>query len=268
MTAVPCIQQFSRENCCHTAVFCENPKNGGGELQQKLSSATSPQAPGLLNCKRLLIHKFWAKRHVLKHYLYVLARLNAQLKNFLDSNMRPPPSVGDFLEFVHLMVNPPHGAAEAYIHDPIFGKTFDGVQLSGNDGSWAKPVLSATKLMLEFQVIVGLMKYVVQEDDLCDTEEQKAGCVELRKQLYPPNRCPLRISTWINTYINVLCCIYERHANGGSLDAMDRHCFPQRAAFLAHVITRSQQLESVRREREEDNAQRKIHRRMRSQSFR
>ena len=50
--------------------------------------------------------------------------MNAQLKNFLDSNMRPPPCVGDFLEFVRLMVNPPHGAADAYIHDPVFGNTF------------------------------------------------------------------------------------------------------------------------------------------------
>ena len=59
-----------------------------------------------------------------------------------------------FLEFVRLMVNPPHGAAEAYIHDPVFGNTFDGVQITGNDGTWAKPVLSAAKLMVEFQEIV------------------------------------------------------------------------------------------------------------------
>ena len=49
---------------------------------------------------------------------------------------------------------------------------------------------------------------------------------------------------------------------------MEFHRFPQLAAFLAPVATRSQQLETLRREREEDNAQRKIHRRMRSQSFR
>ena len=69
-------------------------------------------------------------------------------------------------------------------------------------------------------------------------------------------------------YVSVLCYIYEQHANGVSLDAMEFHRFPQLAAFLAPVATRSQQLETLRREREEDNAQRKIHRRMRSQSFR
>ena len=69
-------------------------------------------------------------------------------------------------------------------------------------------------------------------------------------------------------YVNVLYYIYERHANGGSLDAMEFHRFPQLAAFLAPVITRSQQLETLRREHEEENAQRKIHRHMRSQSFR
>ena len=77
----------------------------------------------------------------------------------------------------------------------------------------------------------------------------------------------ISLSTFRN-YVSVLCRVYERQADGERLNALDRHHFPQLAAFLAPAADRSQQLETLRRARDEDNAERVRRRRIRSCSLR
>ena len=53
----------------------------------------------------------------------------AAAEEFLGQQHETATIPGDFHEFVQLISGPLHGAAQLYADDPVFGNSFDGVEL-------------------------------------------------------------------------------------------------------------------------------------------
>ena len=47
----------------------------------------------------------------------------------LENNPKPPSALGDFIDFLERTKNPPKAVADAALDDPIFGNSFDGVEV-------------------------------------------------------------------------------------------------------------------------------------------
>ena len=76
--------------------------------------------------------------------------MNHQLKNLLENNQRPPPALGEFIDFLKRMKNPPNAVAAAALEDPIFGKLFDGLEFDDRPEGTKGVIQSALNLCVEF----------------------------------------------------------------------------------------------------------------------
>ena len=55
--------------------------------------------------------------------------MNHPWRNLLENSLKPPPKLGEFIDFLKRMKNPPNAVAQAALDDPIFGNLFDRVEL-------------------------------------------------------------------------------------------------------------------------------------------
>ena len=161
--------------------------------------------------------------------------MNHQLKNLLENNQRPPPALGEFIDFLKRMKNPPNAVAAAALEDPIFGNSFDGLEFDDPPEGTKGVIQSALNLCVEFvslcerqgeirynnvdEFFVALLKYAVHVDDLLDGDTNKAAVLEHRKTLYPSSRCAVRITTF-RTYVNGLAAAWRYSSNGPIVPSM------------------------------------------------
>ena len=93
----------------------------------------------------------------------------------------------EFIDFMKQLQNPPNSVSAAYLDDPVFGNTFDGVDIAAKPEGMKQVIQSVLNLFLEFedvrqgseaeydilgQFFAALLKYAVHVDDSLDTEEQ------------------------------------------------------------------------------------------------
>ena len=146
--------------------------------------------------------------------------MSHQWRNLLENNQKPPAALGDFIGFLRGMKIPPNSVAEAALDDPIFGNSFDGMELdSGREGT--KGVIQS-KFCLEFVSLcerqgalpysnlddsfVALWKYCGHVDDLLEGDANKANVNEYRKAMYPKSRCAIRITIQPHNHICEWVC--------------------------------------------------------------
>ena len=56
-----------------------------------------------------------------------------------------------FVDFTKRLQNPPNSVSAAYLDDPGFGNTFDGVKIASQHQGTKKGIQSALSLFLEFE---------------------------------------------------------------------------------------------------------------------
>ena len=68
----------------------------------------------------------------------------------LENNPKPPSALGDFIDFLKQMKNPLNAVATASLDDPIFGNSFDGLEIDPKPEGTKGVIQSASKLYLGF----------------------------------------------------------------------------------------------------------------------
>ena len=56
--------------------------------------------------------------------------MNHKLRNLLENSQRTALSLVDLIEFLKRLENPPNDVAAAYLNEPVFGNSFDGVNIA------------------------------------------------------------------------------------------------------------------------------------------
>ena len=116
--------------------------------------------------------------------------------------------------------NPPNAVAAAYPNDPVFGHTFDGVDIAPRTKGTKRVTKSSLKLFLEWEnvhhhrvPVAALLEYAIHADDLLDTGDQQTVVTEHRVFIHLVTRRAVRITTF-RMYENGLVAAWSHSSNG------------------------------------------------------